>query len=208
MFAQVSLIKCQGRLTIQLVEDVARRPRNQAVRSKGIPAAQGAVPDVQPVSVQSQCSNTIPLRCAVPEHQRLLEAGTVAGEPTGDGDMSGQMLRQSGNQLGAVDTQAVGEYEDMHQPFRVKLPRKSFACLKAAGALAEREARPLYIGAFKMDGRDDQRIVEDGGIVYFAGSGAAKEMRVGIRLLDLFEPVLCLEDGRAAKKQYEVRPST
>ena len=57
-----------------------------------------------------------------------------------------------------------------------------------------------------MDGRDDQRIVEDGGIVYFAGSGAAKEMRVGIRLLNLVEPLPCLEDGRTAKKQYEVCP--
>ena len=78
MLTEVGLIQLQGRLAIEIVQHIAFGARDHPLRPEGVPSAQRAVTHPQPVAIQPDRGNDILLWRTVPEHECLLEAGTIA----------------------------------------------------------------------------------------------------------------------------------
>src|SRR6266516_2391868 len=99
--------------------------------------------------------------------------------------MGWQMCCQSSDQFASVDMQSVRQHKDVNQPCLVKLLCQLLPGFKATDSIAELDARAPDLGAFELDRRGDQRIVEDLGLIDLARGRTDEEMRIGIGLLDL-----------------------
>src|SRR6266700_4289449 len=114
------------------------------------------------------------------------------------------MCCQSGDQFAPVDLQAIRQHKDVNQPCLVELLCQLLASFKATDSAAELDACAPDLGAFELDRRGDQRIVEYLGPIDLARGRTAEEMRSGIGPLDLVEVLLFFEDSCTAKEQDQL----
>src|SRR2546427_12946669 len=99
--------------------------------------------------------------------------------------MGWQLCCQSSDQLASVDMQPIRQHKDVNQPCIVELLCQLLASFKATDSAAELDARAPHLGAFELNRRGDQRIVEYLGPIDLARGRTAEEMRSGIGALDL-----------------------
>ncbi len=121
----------QGWTAVELEEQIALGSCHCPFGPEDIPAALGAVSDVQAVSVKTDGGDDTRSRLSAVEHPGVLEAVAVAGQSSGDDDRGGQVGVQPAHERAAVHPEPIGE--DNHPT-----KRRSHQILRNVGSGAER----------------------------------------------------------------------
>ena len=178
VFAQVSLVERQRRLTVQLVKDVPGRARHAPVRPERIPAGRRPVPDPQAIPVKPDRDDRVRLQPVLGQHDGLAELGAVGGQAAGDDDPRRQHVTEAGDDVGPVDPQAVAEHEHADQIVGCQLTGDRAGRLAAGRWVRHRAAREAQARVLEPNGGDRESTVLNVGSADLACRRTADERDV------------------------------
>src|SRR5262249_36068430 len=183
----VLLVEGEGGLAVESVEDVALGAGDDALGSELVPSALGAVSDGDVVSVEPDGDDDAAPGLVAEADPGALEAGAVAGQASGDDDGLGEDGGEAGDELAAVDGEALAEDEDAAEVGPLELAREGLAGGEGLGRGGDLDQRAHDRGLVEASDGDGEGLVAHRGADDLAGAGAADERGAGVGAAELGE---------------------
>ena len=161
VFAEVAFVEVEGGLAVELEQHGAARARDLAARAEHVPAAgaAGADPDAPPV--EADAGHETAARRAIGADERLAEGGPVAGQPSGQGHVRADGVRDPGDELAAVHVQSVRQDKNAGEIIPLERPADRLAADPGIGRLPKGGMGEAHGRRGETDRHRHQRVVAD-----------------------------------------------